>query len=96
MCFGRSQNTARPLVPICSIFSPPTRGISLSDYLISAGSFFGLDKLHQIFTLSMAEQSGVTPEGLRSTLQEKIQAIHVDIEDMSGTTTFYPSIETAF
>lgn len=32
----------------------------------------------------MAEQSGVTPERLRVTLQEKIQAIHVEITDMSG------------
>lgn len=32
----------------------------------------------------MAEQSGVTPEGLKSILQGKIQATHVDITDMSG------------
>lgn len=34
----------------------------------------------------MAEESGVSPESIRLALQEKIQASHVDIEDMSGTT----------
>jgi hypothetical protein len=32
----------------------------------------------------MAEESGVTEEGLKATLIEKLQATHVEIEDMSG------------
>jgi hypothetical protein len=28
--------------------------------------------------------SGVTPEGLKATLAEKLEATHVEIEDMSG------------
>lgn len=29
--------------------------------------------------------SGVTPDTLRATLQEKLEAVHVDIADLSGT-----------
>lgn len=32
----------------------------------------------------MADSSGVTEAGLKATLVEKLLAIHVDIEDMSG------------
>jgi hypothetical protein len=38
----------------------------------------------------MAE-SGVTEAGLKSTLAEKLEATHVDIEDMSGRYFYYPS-----
>jgi hypothetical protein len=37
----------------------------------------------------MAE-SGVTEAGLKATLAEKIQAVHVDIEDMSGMLPHQP------
>jgi len=33
---------------------------------------------------AMAEESSVTESGLKATLVEKLQATHVDIEDMSG------------
>jgi hypothetical protein len=32
----------------------------------------------------MSEDSGVTDAGLKSKLIEKLQAVHVEIEDMSG------------
>ncbi len=35
----------------------------------------------------MAEESGVTEAGLKATLTEKLEATHVEIEDMSGTHT---------
>jgi len=34
---------------------------------------------------AVANKSGITPQSLSTTLKEKIQAQHVDIEDMSGT-----------
>lgn len=33
---------------------------------------------------AVANTSGITPHSLSTTLKEKIQAQHVDIEDMSG------------
>jgi hypothetical protein len=36
--------------------------------------------------------SGVTPESLKSALKERIEAVHVEIMDLSGTT----SLETTF
>jgi hypothetical protein len=40
----------------------------------------------QALTLAiMAEESGVTEKGLKATLIEKLQATHVEIEDMSGS-----------
>lgn len=38
----------------------------------------------------MAEESGVTEEGLKATLVEKLQATHVEIEDMSGSSCATP------
>lgn len=33
---------------------------------------------------NVASETGITPESLSSTLKEKLEAKHVDIEDMSG------------
>jgi hypothetical protein len=45
----------------------------------------------------MAEESGVTGEGLKATLIEKLQATHVEIEDMSGSSLRPPnSLATSF
>jgi hypothetical protein len=43
------------------------------------------------YSLGMAEESGVTEAGLKAKIIERLQATHVDIEDMSGTLpNFYP------
>ena len=34
---------------------------------------------------TIAHSSGITPSSLQKTLTEKLEASHVDIEDMSGT-----------
>lgn len=34
---------------------------------------------------NVAKSSGITPTSLQNTLKEKLQAEHVDVEDMSGT-----------
>lgn len=41
------------------------------------------DQKRFLLIVTMAN-SGVTPEGLKATLAEKVQATHVEIEDMSG------------
>ena len=41
---------------------------------------------------SIASTSGITPSSLQKTLTEKLQASHVDIEDMSGTHSPIPSL----
>jgi hypothetical protein len=38
----------------------------------------------------MAEESGVTEEGLKATLIEKLQATHVEIQDISGSSCAPP------
>ena len=39
----------------------------------------------------VANTSGITPDSLKATLKEKLQASHVDINDMSGEApTFSP------
>jgi hypothetical protein len=43
----------------------------------------------------MAE-SGVTSEGLKTTLVEKLQATHVEIEDRSGTSSVTYSLPRLF
>src|SRR5271166_5817551 len=48
-----------------------------------------LARKSRYFALPMAEESGVTEAGLKATLTEKLQATHVEIEDMSGT-SFLP------
>ena len=40
------------------------------------------------FLLSAMAESGVTAEGLKTKLVDVLQAIHVEIEDMSGTIPF--------
>ena len=39
---------------------------------------------------NVANESGITPESLSKTLKEKLEAKHVDIEDMSGTSSPSP------
>jgi hypothetical protein len=38
----------------------------------------------------MSAESGVTDAGLKSKIIEKLQAIHVEIEDMSGSFAHHP------
>lgn len=44
---------------------------------------------------NVANESGITPESLSKTLKEKLEAKHVDIEDMSGTSPPSPSPYTS-
>jgi stress-induced morphogen len=46
----------------------------------------------------MAEASGVTEDGLKEKITQELQAVHVEIEDMSGISSFisFPSRELIF
>lgn len=41
------------------------------------------------------ETTGITPETLGATLSHKLEASHVDIQDLSGITRFVPSLDAA-
>ncbi len=43
---------------------------------------------------NVAKSSGITPTSLQDTLKEKLQAEHVDVEDMSGTSDLQFSLHT--
>jgi len=44
----------------------------------------------------MAEPSGITMESLKAKIMQALQATHVEVEDMSGTTTTTPRLVSAY
>lgn len=63
--------------PRLSLFSPPLRSYGSN---MSAPSAAETDTQAE----TVANTSGVTTESLQRTITEKLEAEHVDIEDMSG------------
>lgn len=55
----------------------PTRAFSLTA------------RSHAAINAAMADTSGITADSLKNKLTETLQAVHVEVEDLSGTTLKY-------